>query len=257
MQICVTEGYIQALLFVVYEDGRVLALDGGCRCDVAAMTAFLEEGLKKSWSDVGLQVISHIHPDHAGAAPLLSRRYGLPLAAPEGINRWYAGIGGFLQHKIDISLGYFVVYVMGKPWRNIFYRRRIVMDHALKDGDFLPGFPDWQALSTPGHTNHDMVFYHQETKTLYAADVILYVNRRFQLPFPVSMPEAMGESLLRIRNLDVNTLILAHGGVMRVEGMAEIVDGLLKRLDESRLNPMLRRLRPLTRFSPELRTHLL
>ncbi|MCW7754104.1 MBL fold metallo-hydrolase [Desulfobotulus sp. H1] len=257
MRIYAGDGYIQMLLFALYPDGRVLALDGGCRCDIPVMERMLEEGMGRRWSDVGLQIVSHIHPDHAGAAPLLQRRYGLRLAAPEGINRWYAGMGGFLQHKIDIFLGYFVVYVMKKPWKNLFYRRKISMDHALRDGDRLPGFPDWQALLTPGHTNHDMVFYHAETKTLYAADVILYVNRRFQLPFPVSLPDEMEESLLRIRNLDVKTLILAHGGILEVEGVAPIVDILLARLSETTINPMLRRIRPLTRFSPALRDHLL
>ncbi|TWI74401.1 glyoxylase-like metal-dependent hydrolase (beta-lactamase superfamily II) [Desulfobotulus alkaliphilus] len=255
MRIFVAEGYIQALLFALYPDGRVLALDGGCHCDVPAMESMLEKELGRQWTDVKLQLVSHIHPDHAGAAPVLKRKYGLLMAAPEGINRWYAGAGGFLQHKIDISLGYFVVYAMKKRWKNIYYRRKVCMDHVLKDGDLLPGFPDWQALSAPGHTNHDMVFYHAQSKTLYAADVILYVNRRFQLPFPVSIPHEMEESLLRIRNLDVERLILAHGGVLQVEGMAEIVDGLLALLARTRLSPLLRRIRPLTRFSPALKDY--
>lgn len=254
MRIHLTRGYIETLVFASYPDGRILVLDGGCRSDMPKMISFVEEKLGRSYSEVKLQIASHSHPDHAGAIGCLRKKYGVPIAAPANMDRWYAGFGGFLQHKIDICLTYTVVHAMGQPYKNIWYSRYTRPDYPLKDGQPLPGFPDWQALAAPGHTGHDMVFYHAESKTLYAADVILSVNRNFLVPFPMSFPEQMEETYFRLRNLDVQHLILAHSGMMRIENMASVIDPLLELLKDKKIHHHFKRILPLTRFSPVLQS---
>lgn len=253
MKIHLTRGYIETLVFATYPDGRILALDGGCRPDVPKMVSFVTEKLGRSYADVGLQLVSHSHPDHAGAVGYLRKKYGVPVAAPANMDRWYSGFGGFLQHKIDIYLTYTVVKAMGQPFHNLLYSRFTRPDYPLKDGQLLPGFPDWQALAAPGHTGHDMVFYHAESKTLYASDVILAVNRHMLVPFPLLFPGEMEETYFRLRNLDVKHLILAHSGMVRIENMASVIDPLLKLLKDKKTHQRFKHILPFTRFSPVLK----
>ena len=253
MEIHETDGYIERLFVAGYPDGRILVLDGGCRCDVGRIARLCRKA-GKSLRDVTLQFCSHMHPDHAGGTTVLKRTFGIPVAAQKNVNAWYAGPGGFLQHKIDTTLGYMVSRKTKRPIRSLFYPRKIPVDFPMKDGDSLPGFPDWEVIETAGHTAHDVVLYNKDAKTLYAADVMLIVGNDFSLPFPVPMPEKMKESLKRIRDLDVNTLLLAHGGRMEVDGLEEIVDGLVALLDSDWMNAFLKRIAPFTYFARETKS---
>ncbi len=245
------DGIISTIYLAVYPD-KILLLDCGCRCDITRVETYIEKKLKRSLSSVKLVVASHAHPDHGGGAPFFCRKHGLPLAAPRGINEWYRGIMGFIQHKVDISLGYHVVRTTRKPMSNLFYDRKIRIDHPLDSGSVLPGFEDWAVISTPGHTHHDMVFYNKKEKLLYAADVILCINGKYVLPFPVPMERRMAQSLDILANLDVETMVLAHGGVKHLNGLKSITDDLKIQMTRS-LPPKLEKIRILASFSPEIR----
>ncbi|WP_300671739.1 MBL fold metallo-hydrolase [Desulfoluna sp.] len=247
------DGYIETLYLAVYED-RVLLIDSGCRSDVPRIEEVMKRRLNRPMSQIALAVASHTHPDHAGGAPTLRKRHAIPVAAPKDINQWYAGFSGGLQHKIDIMLGHFVAWTLKYPFEMIYYKKHLLYDHPLKEGDRLPGFEDWQVIETPGHTSHDVVLYHAETQTLYAADVILKVGSGYRPPFPVSMKKEMRESIEKLRHLDVKHLLMAHGGPQQVTDFPAIVDAMLKEIDKG-LPPGLKRFRKLERFSPVMKRY--
>lgn len=247
----VLKGHISSIFLAVYPD-KILILDGGCRCDVRTIEQYIRRKLRRRVSSVKLAVASHAHPDHAGGSPIISRKYGLPLAAPRTINAWYRGTTGYLQHKIDTFLGCHVARAIGKRFENICYPRKVRFDHPLDDGATLPGFEDWTVLHSPGHTNHDIVLYHAGARLLYAADVILCVNGKMLLPFPVPMEDQMSGTLERISRLDVKTLLLAHGGLKEVGSMTSISAELSGQLYKG-LPPLLEKLKILESFSPEIR----
>jgi glyoxylase-like metal-dependent hydrolase (beta-lactamase superfamily II) len=176
------------------------------------------------------------------------------VAAPRDINSWYAGFSGGLQHKIDTMLGYFVAWTLKYPFEMICYKKNLLYDHPLSDGDRLPGFEDWQVIATPGHTAHDVVLYHAETKTLYAADVILKVGSGYRPPFPVSMKKEMRESIEKLRSLDVQHLLMAHGGTQKVTDFSAIVDAMLMEIDKG-FPPGLKKLNKLEGFSPVIKQY--
>lgn len=248
------DGHISTIYLAVYSD-KILILDCGCRCDIKRVETYIEKKLKRDLSSVKLVVASHAHPDHGGGSPFFSKKHRIPLATPRHINEWYRGVMGFIQHNIDISLGYHVARTTGKPVSNIFYKRKIAIDHPLDHGSVLPGFEDWVVYDAPGHTHHDMVFYNKKEKLLYAADVILCVNGKFLLPFPVPMEHKMNASLDLISSMDVEKLILAHGGVKYVKGLKAITDELKIQLTKA-LPPILEKLRLLALFSPEIRKEM-
>lgn len=247
------DGYIETLYLAVYKD-KVLLIDSGCRSDVPRIEQAMKRRLNRPMRQITLAVASHTHPDHAGGAHTLRKRHAIPVAAPKGINLWYAGFSGGIQHKIDIMLGYFVAWTLHYPFEVTCYNKRLPYDHPLRDGDRLPGFEDWQVITTPGHTSHDVVLYHAESKTLYAADVILKVGSGYRPPFPVSMKKEMRESVEKLRHLKVDHLLMAHGGAERVTDFPAIVDAMLAEIDKG-FPPGLNRFRKLEGFSPVMKQY--
>ena len=247
------DGYIETLYLAVYAD-KVLLIDSGCMCDPPRIAKVMTRQLNRPMTQITLAVASHAHPDHAGGAHTLRKRHAIPVAAPREINRWYAGFFGAIQHKIDITLGYFVSWTLKYPFERLCFRRHLSMEHPLDDGDFLPGFEDWKVISTPGHTAHDIVLYHAETCTLYAADIILKIGTSYRPPFPVSMRSEMQESLKKIRDLKVSHLLMAHGGAEKINDFSAIIDIMLKEL-EKEVPPDLKRLEKLEGFSPVVRQY--
>ncbi|PIE70534.1 MAG: Zn-dependent hydrolase [Deltaproteobacteria bacterium] len=205
-------GYICELYIVEYPD-RLLLLDGGCSTDTSRISTYITRHLKRSLADLRLVVVTHIHPDHAGGSDFF-RKKGIPIAAPAGINQWYAGPGGFIQHKIDICLSYLVVYLSRSPIKSLWYHRQVQATTDLFHKSRLPAFDDWTVICVPGHTWHDIALYHPDSGILYAGDTLIRVNGRFNLPFPVSYPDAMTHSLERLRYLPIRTALLAHGGML-------------------------------------------
>ncbi len=185
---------------------------------------------------------------------MLSRDHGVPLAAPAGINRWYAGPGGFIQHKIDTALAFHVAKSTGKRLENIRSPRTLAFSHPLEEGQRLPFFEDWEVVDLPGHTAHDTALYNRRKEILYAGDALLMLKRKLTLPFPISFPEKMEASLLKIANLPVKTLLLAHGGVVAADRFSNRAGELIREL-HAPPHPMLRRLQPLAGFTPEIRNH--
>ena len=253
MTIHPVEGYIESLFLAVY-DKKVLLLDSGCRSDAPRIEKAMKKKLKRPISQIALAVASHTHPDHAGGAHVLRKRFGTPVAAPKEINKWYAGVSGALQHFIDTMLAHYVAWTQKYPVERLWYKKRLTFDHPLKEGETLPGFTDWKIIETPGHTAHDMVLYHEKSKTLYAADVILKVGKNFRLPFPVSMRQEMRCSLEKLKSLEVEHLLMAHGGSHDTDDFPAIIDTLLEEVERG-YPPEMARLKPLERFSPVLKKY--
>ena len=179
-----------------------------------------------------------MHPDHAGGAPRLRKRFGIPIAAPSDADRWYRGLSGWAQHKVDTMLAQYSAWRNGRKTECVWYSRKLT--------------PGWQALSAPGHTAHDMVFYHEASATLYAADITIFRNNRYLLPFPVPFPDRMRTTLTRLSELRVRTLLLAHGGIRPLPEGTQIFTQLIPLLDDP-APEQFQKLAPLCRLAPDIR----
>lgn len=205
-------GYIEKIFIIEYPE-KLLILDGGSGCDASEIYQYICTELGHSIKNVKLIVVSHIHPDHAGAAVILRRQYGLPIAAHPSIDNWYKNLSGLTQYVIDIMMALFVAQKRKRPLKNLFFRSRFINpDFTPIDNAPLPYFPDWSLLYLPGHTGHDIGLYHRKEQILYVADLILRLNNKFLPPFPITLPELFTATLRRIKDLKVGTLLMAHGG---------------------------------------------
>lgn len=203
-------GCIQNIYIVEYVD-KILVLDGACRADELLIENFIANKLQRPVSDIKLMVVSHMHPDHAGAVLYFRDKYKISIASYFIADDWYKGICGAIQHIVDIILARFVVVKSENSRKKLWYKRFIQADYKLKHKDKLPFFPDWQILHVPGHTSHDISLYNPEKKILYIGDNIVEINGKYMLPFPVVFPELMKKSLVKLAELEINNLLFAHG----------------------------------------------
>ena len=109
-------GYIQTIYLVEYPHGLML-LDGCSRADVSLISSFITDTLKRPVTDLKVIIVTHMHPDHAGAAAALRKITGSKIIAADVDTQWYAGISGRLMHLTDIILAHWVAGRIGKKRR--------------------------------------------------------------------------------------------------------------------------------------------
>jgi glyoxylase-like metal-dependent hydrolase (beta-lactamase superfamily II) len=205
------QGHIQSIYLIEYPD-KLLLLDGCCRADISMLKQFITGNLSRPFTDLKLIVVTHMHPDHAGAAHKLRKITGCKIASADMSRQWYTGLSGRFTHFVDIVLATWVASRMGKTRKNLWYSPHLKTDYALTDQDILPGFEDWCVLLTPGHTDRDLSVLHLPSKRIYVADLLVKVKDRFIPPIPVNYPNQYRASILKVQALQPASIMLAHGG---------------------------------------------
>ncbi|MBL4661629.1 MAG: MBL fold metallo-hydrolase [Alcanivoracaceae bacterium] len=218
MKIHHLQGYIQNIYLVEQNDSLML-LDGCCRCDINSLKGYITQELNRPITDLKVVVVTHMHPDHAGAADKLRRLTGCIIISSNKHATWYQGIVGLIMFLTDLVLTLWVARRMGKPIKNVWYPRKLKIDLMLNDGDSIPDFKEWIILETPGHTNCDLSVLHLPSKTIYVADLVIKIKKMFISPFPIFHPNKYKNSLKKIDTLNVDSLLLAHGGEVAIKDM--------------------------------------
>lgn len=246
----IIDGYISNIYLLEYDNGLLL-FDSGAVNDVKRIENFCLNTLKRQPSDILLTVVSHMHPDHSGGAAKLRKKYGIPIASYKDCDKWYSGIGGFIQHKSDLFMMMIVARSRKRNFEKILYRPRIRPDYKLNDWDSLPIFGDWQVIHVPGHTLHDIVLYNRQEKLLYAADCLIYLDGVLRLPLPVMFPKIMDQSFEKMSSLNPETILLAHGDTITAEDIPDLFASARELLTEP-ANRMTLWVYTLSVYSPEI-----
>ncbi|MCL9782599.1 MBL fold metallo-hydrolase [Vibrio sp. S4M6] len=211
MQLKQISGYIQSIYLAVYDD-KILLLDGCCKPDVNVVYDYITQELNRPIEHLEAVVVTHMHPDHAGAANTLKRRFGCKIYSGCVEGEWYSGVDGFFMYLSEIILGKWVAKRLGKPRKSIWYWPRLNADALLKDNELIPGFEDWQVIETHGHTDRDLSLFHKHSKKVYVADLAVKVKNKYIPPFPIFHPNRYRNSLKKVEELKPSSVILAHGG---------------------------------------------
>ncbi|MET3292282.1 UNVERIFIED_CONTAM: glyoxylase-like metal-dependent hydrolase (beta-lactamase superfamily II) [Brevibacillus sp. OAP136] len=107
----------------------------------------------------------------------------------------------------------------------------VKVDKALQDGDILPFAGGIQVIYTPGHTPDHISLYHIPSKTLISGDALTAqdgVLMPFDPQFTLDQATAL-QSIIKLIDLDIETVIAYHGGVCTGDIKArlkEIVENL-------------------------------
>lgn len=155
------------------------------------------EALRAGGASLRGLLLTHHHPDHVGAAALLSRHFGLPVHA----------------HALCYA-----------QLADGDYRR----GRALEDGDRLPlgaapdGSPGWQleVLHTPGHARDHLCFIESRYRAAIVGDMLSTVSTIVIDPPEGHMATYLA-SLERLLSVPITTLYPAHGPA-HLEGHALI-----------------------------------
>ena len=227
------KGHIQSTYLIEYKD-KILLMDCATRADLLRIENYINNKLNRKMNDIKLAVVSHIHPDHAGLAKKLQKKYKIPILTHPNTNNWYNGFLGKLQHFIDVLLAWYVSIKMKNPVKRMWYSSSFNVDFKAIDNQELPFFNDWKVIYTPGHTSHDISLYNKENKTIYVGDVILNINEKSLLPMPVTLPNLMKKTLDRLSELEIDNLLLAHGGQIIMNNPVDFFQNLINQLNEKR-----------------------
>jgi len=121
-------------------------------------------------------LLTHVHPDHSGAAPELARGWRHPVHLhPAELPQAAGGILPGAENPIDR-------YVLG-PLLRLLPRRLTGRRDPLADvatafdpGGAVPGLPDWRCVPTPGHTPGHVAFFRPADRVLLTGDAVLTVD---------------------------------------------------------------------------------
>lgn len=201
-----------------------MLLDTGIRSD-ASLTS-LEGALDTiglTFGDVSEVLVSHLHPDHVGAAAELRRRSGAPVRMPAGEadlvrplgpeQVFFADTAAFLRRNGMPAAQ--VKQLRSQATMAVRLYERLVVDGTIAHGQRFP-FDGGTlcAIPAPGHSPDLLCFYCPEQRLLFSTDAILpkvtpnIGVHPFYLDNPLRDYLATLDSLER---LDVDRVVPSHG----------------------------------------------
>jgi glyoxylase-like metal-dependent hydrolase (beta-lactamase superfamily II) len=124
-------------------------------------------------------LITHVHPDHVGAAPELARAWGCPVYVPreEMALACARDLETVEQYAIPLDRWVVLPIMRRLPRRRV---QRILSEQCLEgvarpldpDGE-VPGLGGWQVVLTSGHTPGHVAFWNEGERVLISGDAVL------------------------------------------------------------------------------------
>jgi glyoxylase-like metal-dependent hydrolase (beta-lactamase superfamily II) len=98
------------------------------------------------------------------------------------------------------------------------------VDELLDDGSRIERAGGIRAIATPGHTPGHMCLYLERSQVLIAGDALTASEGRLQGPNPGATGDMAlaGQSVRKLADLDVQTIICYHGGVVGDDAGAQL-----------------------------------
>ena len=130
-------------------------------------------------------LLTHNHPDHAGSAPALTRRWNclvymhpeeLPLITMDASN--YLTTVKKYANPLDIWVLLPLLRIMPKRARESMLPESSFKQlvRTFDPGTGVPGLPDWKWIHTPGHTAGHVSFFRPGDRVLITGDAVVNVH---------------------------------------------------------------------------------
>jgi glyoxylase-like metal-dependent hydrolase (beta-lactamase superfamily II) len=237
-------GVMASNVYFVGADPSWFLIDAGWR-DSGEAIGRVAESLFGSDSRPAAIVLTHIHPDHSGAARQLALRWGVPV----------------LVHSAELPLaGGRIVpryanpldrWILGPILRLVPPKR---LDRMLEAGALtdvvrgtapelgVAGLPGWQCIPTPGHTPGHVAFHRPSDGVLFTGDAVLTVDLNSVVGVVRATTRAAGppryttwswpaatDSITTLATLRPSIIAPGHGRPVAA-GAADALDALAVRL---------------------------
>ena len=159
----------------------------------ALLQRHLQERLARG-ATIGGFILTHLHPDHIGAAAPLARHFQAPILATE-------------RTASDLRAGTSSSISSGEASLD----ELPVVDRFLEEGDRLAG---WEVLETPGHAHRHLCLWRADERVLIAGDLCAGVGTILIEPGQGDMTQYL-HSLRRMADLEPDQIIPSHGPILK------------------------------------------
>ena len=221
------EGFLNLTLILDDENGNTLIDAGLPGQEEAISSALADDGI--GVQDLGRIIFTHQDLDHVGSGAALVRQSGarvlaLAVEAPyiDGELRPLKPTPEMLEQRPQ----------MREMLQSL---EPVGVDELLEDGELLDLAGGTRVIFTPGHTPGHASLYLEGPRVLVAGDALTAEEGHLNGPNPpvtLDMEEA-ARSVGRLAELDVETIVCYHGGVVNKDA-----NGQLRRvIEESFGNP--------------------
>lgn len=221
-------------------------IDVGPKTEQALVS--LTEGIKEagySLSDIEQVLLTHHHPDHAGwvdafdQATILGHAYNQPwLTKDEDFFKFHDEF--YMQCLVEEGVPESYLGWVEKMKRPLHFIGNRPLHTILKDGDKLPGHPEYIVLETLGHAQSHLSFWSENSRVLIGGDLILEKISSNPLIEPPLHNEKRAKSMLqynaslkRIQELSVEKVYSGHGNEVY-----DVYDLLTSRLEKQKERAM-------------------
>ncbi len=193
----------------IYLAGDVL-IDAGRRWD--------ESRIRKQTADRELSMIAltHVHPDHQGAAGAICEQRGIPLACHVDDVDAMEGRRPVQEAHVDNPINKLIKRVWEGPPHKV--------ERPFAEGDEIAGF---SVIHAPGHARGEVIFWRESDRVAICGDVIRNMSYATTLPGLREPPEIftmdVAENRRSIRKLaELQPEITLPGHGPEIEGHAGI-----------------------------------
>ena len=198
-------GSVNAFLL---EDNGLTLIDTGLPGAAEKVLTAIRKGGKNP-DDINRIILTHWHPDHAGNAAELKKRFGARLIAHADEADIIEQGGGERPRFLTPGVVNWLVFnfFIKSVSRNI---PAVAVDESVADGDVLPGAGGIRVVHTPGHSAGHMALLLEEQGVLIAGDICANVAG---LAYSTVYEDiALGQqSILKAAALPFEQAVFGHG----------------------------------------------
>lgn len=186
-------------------------------------------------------ILTHIHPDHTGAAPGLARRWDVPVFIhPDELPQ----ASGKLLDEYANPLDRRVLRPLQKvlPQRAMPSTDLTAVVRPFDPAAGVPGLPDWKCVPAPGHTPGHIALFREADGVLLTGDAVLTTDVNSLRGFLDRTPRASGPpwvatwdrptaeaSIRALARLQPRVLASGHGAAMSGPAASRQLDELAAR----------------------------
>lgn len=157
--------------------------------------------------EISTLALTHVHPDHQGAAKAVCEARGVPLACHADDVDAMEGRRPVQEAAQSNPINRIVAKIWQGPPHEV--------GRVLQDGDEVAGF---RAVHTPGHSRGHVVFFRESDRVAICGDVIRNMSYATALPgikeppdFFTYDPEENRRSIRRLAELNPSLILPGHG----------------------------------------------